>query len=103
MTSALGKNSRLAKLAEESTKNQAVQREMNALINKLMDGNDQPGKGSSGLSGGIRYLRGHERARLFFRLVDGGWEIVGKSDKEARVEGHRGVDEDLWLMILWLS
>ncbi len=60
VTSALGKNSRLAKLAEESTKNQAVQREMNALINKLMDGNDQPGKGSSGLSGGIRYLRGHE-------------------------------------------
>ncbi|MGX5212533.1 hypothetical protein ACWKT3_28240 [Streptomyces violaceus] len=81
VTSALGKNSRLAKLAEKSTKNQAVQREMNQLINKLMDGNDQPGKGSKALSHGIRYLRGDAGARLFFREVDGGFEIIGKSDK----------------------
>ncbi|MFG3476610.1 hypothetical protein ACGF3K_15275 [Streptomyces sp. NPDC047980] len=81
VTSALGKNSRLAKLAEKSTKNQAVQREMNQLINKLMDGNDQPGRGSRALSHGIRYLRGDAGARLFFREVDGGFEIIGKSDK----------------------
>lgn len=81
VTSALGKNSRLAKLAEKSTKNQAVQREMNQLINKLMGGNDQPGKGSKALSHGIRYLRGDAGARLFFREVDGGFEIIGKSDK----------------------
>ncbi|MGA4800531.1 hypothetical protein [Streptomyces lavendulocolor] len=72
----------LSKLAQESTRPQDVQREMNALINKLMDGNDQPVKGSSGLSGGIRYLRGDKGARLFFRRVDDGWEIVGKSDKK---------------------
>ncbi|MEU0661075.1 hypothetical protein [Streptomyces lavendulocolor] len=82
VTSALGKGTKLSKLAEESTRNQDVQREMNALINKLMDGNDQPGKGSSGLSGGIRYLRGDKGARLFFRQVGDGWEIVGKSDKK---------------------
>ncbi|MFI7021017.1 hypothetical protein [Streptomyces sp. NPDC050164] len=82
VTSALGKNSRLAKLAEKSTKNEDVQREMNQLINKLMDGNDQPGKGSKALSHGIRYLRGPKGARLFFREVDGRFEIVGKSDKD---------------------
>ncbi|MDH3038472.1 hypothetical protein [Streptomyces sp. TRM75561] len=81
VTSALGKNSRLAKLAQKSTRNQAVQREMNQLINKLMDGNDQPGKGSRALSHGIRYLRGEEGARLFFRAVGDGFEIIGKSDK----------------------
>jgi hypothetical protein len=81
VTSALGKQSRLAKLAEEATKNQDVQREMNSLISKLMDGNDQPGKGSKALSHGIRYLRGQKGARLFFREVNGGYEIIGKSDK----------------------
>ncbi|MEV5429796.1 hypothetical protein [Streptomyces sp. NPDC052701] len=81
VTSALGKNSKLAKLAEKSTRNQDVQREMNQLIDKLLDGNDQPGRGSKALSHGIRYLRGDKGARLFFREVDGGFEIVGKSDK----------------------
>ncbi|MER5528418.1 hypothetical protein ABT075_28180 [Streptomyces sp. NPDC002677] len=80
VTSALGKNSRLAELAEKPTKNEDVQREMNQLINKLLDGNDQPGKGSRALSHGIR-LRGDAGARLFFRQVDGGFEIIGKSDK----------------------
>ncbi|GGJ20977.1 hypothetical protein [Streptomyces lacrimifluminis] len=82
VTSALGKESRLAKLAEEATKNQDVQREMNSLINKLMEGNDQPGKGSKALPHGIRYLRGHKGARLFFREVKDGFEIIGKSDKD---------------------
>ncbi|MFI1465718.1 hypothetical protein [Streptomyces wuyuanensis] len=82
VTSALGKKSRLATLAEEATKNQDVQREMNSLINKLIAGNDQPGKGSKALSHGIRYLRGQKGARLFFREVNGGFEIIGKSDKD---------------------
>ncbi len=82
VTSALGKESRLAELAAKSTKNEKVQREMNSLIKKLMDGNDNPGRGTKGLPGGIRYLRGDAGARLFFRKVGDGWEIVGKSDKD---------------------
>ncbi|MFF4369758.1 hypothetical protein ACFY0O_27270, partial [Streptomyces sp. NPDC001594] len=81
VTSALGKGTRLAKLAEKSTQNQAVQKEMNVLINKLIAGNDNPGRGTKGLPGGIRYLRGDAGARLFFRQVGDGWEIVGKADK----------------------
>lgn len=82
VSSALGKNTRLAKLAEKSTKNESIQREMNSLINKLIEGNDDPGKGTKGLPGGIRYLRGDAGARLFFRRVGDTYEIVGKSDKK---------------------
>ncbi|MEU9001599.1 hypothetical protein [Streptomyces sp. NPDC048551] len=82
VSSALGKDTRLAKLAEKSTKNESVQKEMNSLINKLIEGNDDPGKGTKGLPGGIRYLRGDAGARLFFRRVGDAYEIVGKSDKK---------------------
>ncbi|WAL95985.1 pre-toxin TG domain-containing protein [Streptomyces sp. Je 1-369] len=82
ITSAVGKDSQLSKAAQQAGKNQAVQRDLDGLFEQLSRGNMNPGLGSKALAGtDITYARGRNGGRLFFRNVEGGIEIVGKSDK----------------------
>ncbi|MFM9613816.1 hypothetical protein [Streptomyces sp. V2] len=82
MKSAVGKDKRLADLAELSTRNEKVQADLNAMIFKLAEGNLKPGLGNGSLFGPIRYARADKGARLFFRKLGDTIEIVGKSDKK---------------------
>jgi RHS repeat-associated protein len=82
MSSAIGDDSLLMKAAEKAGKNQSVQREMDNLFAQLSEGNMNPGIGTKSLAGtDVSYARGANGARLFFRNVDGGIQIVGKADK----------------------
>ncbi|MFG2651285.1 pre-toxin TG domain-containing protein [Streptomyces sp. NPDC048436] len=82
ITSAIGKDSLLAKAAHQAGRNQAVQRDLDGLFEQLSRGNMNPGLGSKALAGtDITYARGRNGGRLFFRNLDGGIEIVGKADK----------------------
>ena len=51
------------------------------MINRFLEGNTNPGKGNGSLSGDIRYLRGQNGGRVFFRIVGETMEILGKSSK----------------------
>ncbi|MEU6820591.1 pre-toxin TG domain-containing protein [Streptomyces atriruber] len=82
MTSVIGKDAQLSKAAQQAGKNQTVQRDLDGLFEQLSRGNMNPGLGSKALAGtDITYARGRNGGRLFFRNVEGGIEIVGKSDK----------------------
>ncbi|MEW2392844.1 pre-toxin TG domain-containing protein [Streptomyces venezuelae] len=82
ITSAVGKDAQLSKAAQQAGKNQAVQRDLDGLFEQLSRGNMNPGLGSKALAGtDVTYARGRNGGRLFFRNVEGGIEIVGKSDK----------------------
>ncbi|MGW6395597.1 polymorphic toxin-type HINT domain-containing protein [Streptomyces sp. NPDC055103] len=91
MSSAIGDDTLLTKAAEQAGKNQAVQRDLDNLFSQLSQGNMNPGIGSKALAGtDVTYARGANGGRLFFRNVDGGIQIVGKSDKgnESKVIGR---------------
>ncbi|MGK4579091.1 polymorphic toxin-type HINT domain-containing protein [Kitasatospora sp. HPMI-4] len=91
MSSAIGDDPLLTKAAQQAGKNQAVQRDLDNLFNQLSQGNMNPGIGSKALAGtDVTYARGANGGRLFFRNVDGGIQIVGKSDKgnESKVIGR---------------
>ncbi|MFE3109236.1 polymorphic toxin-type HINT domain-containing protein [Kitasatospora indigofera] len=82
MSSAIGDDALLTKAAEQAGKNQAVQRDLDNLFAQLSNGNMNPGRGNKALTGtDVSYARGTNGGRLFFRNVDGGIQIVGKSDK----------------------
>jgi hypothetical protein len=82
MSSAIGDDSFLTKAAQQAGRNQRVQQEMDGLFSQLNEGNMDPGLGTKSLSGtDVSYARGRNGARLFFRNVDGGIQIVGKADK----------------------
>jgi hypothetical protein len=82
MSSAIGEDSFLTKAAQQAGRNQRVQQEMDGLFKQLSEGNMNPGLGSKSLAGtDVSYARGRNGARLFFRNVDGGVQIVGKADK----------------------
>ncbi|MGW7559159.1 polymorphic toxin-type HINT domain-containing protein [Streptomyces sp. NPDC054757] len=82
MSSAIGGDSSLAKAAQQAGKNQKVQADLDSLFQQLSRGNMNPGLGSKALSGtDVTYARGRNGGRLFFRNVDGGIQVVGKSDK----------------------
>jgi len=88
VTSVIKNDSFLAKAAEETGANQRVQLEMDTLQEQLAAGNMNPGIGTKSLAGtGISYARGANGARLFFRNVAGGIQIVAKASKanESRV------------------
>ena len=71
---------RLVKEAESI--NEVAQREVDALLEQYLAGNTNPGIGTKALSGDIKYLRGHNGGRLFFREnAEGYLEILGKADK----------------------
>jgi hypothetical protein len=68
--------------AEQAGRDQRVQQEMDGLQQQLGAGNMNPGLGTKSLSGtDVYYARGRNGARLVFRNVDGGIQIVGKADK----------------------
>ncbi|WP_449060996.1 polymorphic toxin-type HINT domain-containing protein [Planomonospora algeriensis] len=82
MSSAISKDPTLVKAAQQAGKNQKVQADLDSLYQQLSRGNMNPGLGSKALSGtDVTYARGRNGGRLFFRNVDGGIQIVGKSDK----------------------
>tara|TARA_Y100000310_G_C20683871_1_gene817722 strand:- start:1701 stop:2186 length:486 start_codon:yes stop_codon:yes gene_type:complete len=83
LESAIHNDEGLVRLAKESTRNEAVKKEMNHLQEELGKGNFQAGIGKPGHVDGtsIFYLRGYNGARLFYRQIREGYEIVGKSDK----------------------
>ena len=82
MSSAIGNDSLLTKAAQQAGRNQRVQQEMDGLFAQLSQGNMNPGIGTKSLGGtDVLYARGANGARLFFRNVDGGIQIVGKADK----------------------
>ena len=58
-----------------------LQDEADALIQAFRNGNTNPGLGVKHLSGDIYYLRGRNGARVFFRMVDGVMDILGKANK----------------------
>jgi hypothetical protein len=82
MSSAIGRDSFLTKAARQAGKNQAAQRDLDALFEQLSRGNMNPGIQTKSLSGtDVSYARGRNGGRLFFRNVNGGIQIVGKADK----------------------
>ena len=82
MSSAIGDDPFLTKAAQQAGRNQRVQQEMDNLFSQLSQGNMNPGIGTKSLAGtDVSYARGANGARLFFRNVDGGIQIVGKADK----------------------
>ncbi|MEU0587543.1 hypothetical protein [Streptomyces sp. NPDC006132] len=82
--SAIGKDSVLTKLAQKTGKDQTAQKDLDHLFAELAKGNMTPGTFNKMLDGaeGVRYARGRNGGRLFFRVVEDGVEIVGKSNKQ---------------------
>ena len=82
VTSVISDDSLLVKAAQKAGSNQRVQQELDSLQAQLSAGNMNPGIGTKALAGtDVFYARGANGARLFFRNVDGGIQIVGKADK----------------------
>jgi len=82
ISSVIGNDPSLVKAAQAAGKNPQVQREMDGLSAQLSAGNMNPGIGTKALTGtDILYARSRGGARLFFRNVDGGIQIVGKASK----------------------
>ncbi|MET9592017.1 hypothetical protein ABZY45_13790 [Streptomyces sp. NPDC006516] len=97
MSSVISEDSVLVKAAQQAGKNQKVQADLDSLFQQLSRGNMNPGLGSKALAGtDVTYARGRNGGRLFFRNVDGGIQVVGKSDKAneskviARLNQHYG-------------
>lgn len=72
----------LARHAEKAGKNQAVQRDLDHLVEELAKGNKNPGIHNKHLFDGIQEARGRNGGRIYFRMTDKGPEILGKSSKE---------------------
>ena len=81
-TSLIKESNALVKAAEKAGSNEAVQREINSLIKQFLSGNSNPGLGTKNLINDIYYLRGREGARVFYRIKDGVFEILGKASKD---------------------
>ena len=81
IVSLIKNDSKLVTYAQQMGKNEMVQKEADALINKLIAGNGNPGKGTSNLFKGVYYLRGQNGSRIFYRKKDGVIEILAKADK----------------------
>lgn len=98
-------DSKLLRLAQELEGNKIVQNEADDLIQRLNNGNDNPGIGTKHLFKNIRYLRGRNGARVYFRpyeekgengeIIRDGYEILawaigtgqgaGKNQNERKV------------------
>lgn len=83
MSSVIGEDTFLTRAAQKAGRNQQVQEDMDHLFAQLAQGNMNPGRGSKSLEGtDVSYARSRRGARLFFRNVPGGVQIVAKSDKK---------------------
>ena len=77
--SSIKKNSSLVREANKLTGR--LQDEVDSLIQAFRNGNMNPGLGTKHLAGDIYYLRGRNGARVFYRMVDGVMDILGKQPK----------------------
>ncbi|HXG95239.1 MAG TPA: hypothetical protein VNN73_23080 [Blastocatellia bacterium] len=59
-----------------------MQKSVDALTGQLAKGNFNPGIGTKNLFGNIFYARARDGARVFFRPIKNGVEILGKADKK---------------------
>ncbi|WP_356948300.1 RHS repeat-associated core domain-containing protein [Brevibacillus nitrificans] len=81
-TSVIKNDKRLVRAAMEMGKDPRVQSEADNLVKSFLSGNTNPGKGSKSLGfGGVYEMRGANGARVYFKNVESGIEIVGKSNK----------------------
>lgn len=78
--SLIGTDNRLIKAAEKAGKDQSIQRDIDNMTQRLLQGGD-PGKEQGSLTKGISYLRSQNGARIFYRVRGGTYEILGKSSK----------------------
>lgn len=83
----------LINAAKEMGKNQAVQKEADELVSKLIQGNANPGIGTSNLFKDILYLRGANGARVFYRNTQEGIEILAKASKANESKVIRILDQ----------
>ena len=74
----------LIKYAEKAGRNQDIQTEINAMVEKLRLGNEQCGRGRKTLFRDVKELRGYEGGRIYYRKYNGKIEILGKSSKVPR-------------------
>ena len=84
IVSRIKEDNRLINLAETVGKNQAIQDEINLMIEKLRLGNENCGIGKKTLFRNVKELRGNEGGRVYYRKADGKIEILAKSDKVKR-------------------
>lgn len=77
--SVIGKDKTLVKLAEEATENTRAQSGLDSLTNKLVKGHT-PGRIRHINDTDVFYV-GKDDARLYYRQVHGGYDIVAKSKK----------------------
>ena len=82
VNSLIKESNTLVKAAEKAGSSEAVQSEINSLVKQFISGNANPGIGSKHLINDIYYLRGREGSRVFYRVKDGVFEILGKASKE---------------------
>ena len=87
-TSKIKKNSSLKNLAEDASKNESVQRELDYLVLELSKGNLHAGLGRPGHLEGtdVYYLRGRNGGRLYYHKTKDGYEILAKSGKGSNQE-----------------
>lgn len=74
-------NSALVREAERAGRDQDAQRSLNNLVEQLSLGNRNPGIGTENVFKDVYELRGKNRARVYYREVDGKIEILAKSVK----------------------
>ncbi|WP_438498603.1 hypothetical protein [Paenibacillus sp. IHBB 3054] len=71
----------LVKAGQQMGKNPIVQKETDDLIAKFLKGNANPGFGTKSLTSEIKYLRGKEGSRVFYRMKNGEMQILAKANK----------------------
>lgn len=74
-------NPALVREAQRAGHDQDAQRSLNNLVEQLALGNQNPGIGTENVFKDVYELRGKNRARVYYREVDGKIEILGKSVK----------------------
>jgi len=74
-------NPALIREAQRAGLDQDAQRSLNNLVEQLSLGNRNPGIGTEHVFKDVYELRGKNRARVYYREVDGKIEILGKSVK----------------------
>ena len=74
-------NPALIREAQQAGRDQDAQRSLNNLVEQLSLGNRNPGIRTENVFKDVYELRGKNRARVYYREVDGKIEILGKSVK----------------------
>jgi RHS repeat-associated protein len=75
-------DAKILKLARETFQgNEALSKEANSLLEQMSKGNMNPGKGTKFIGKGVYELRSQNGARIYFRHINKGVEILGYSNK----------------------